>query len=47
MKTLGLGKPWSGGSMKGLGGGQKINLLKNELHQYKDDENKIVIFTDR
>lgn len=47
VKTLGAGLSWNGGSMKGLGGGQKINLLKEELKQYKDDKDKIVLFTDR
>lgn len=33
--------------MKSIGGGQKINLLKKEVVKYKDDPNKIIIFTDR
>ena len=28
VKVLGLGQEWTGGDMKGPGGGQKINLLK-------------------
>lgn len=29
------------------GGGYKINLLKDALAPYKDDENRLVMFTDR
>lgn len=48
-KTLGLNKSWKGGDMeKGMGGGYKINLLKEELSTW--DENKIrdtiILFTD-
>ena len=47
VKVLGLGQPWTGGDMKGPGGGQKINLLKEELKNgnYKDDD--VIMFTDR
>tara|TARA_B100001093_G_scaffold93118_1_gene85333 strand:+ start:7538 stop:9850 length:2313 start_codon:yes stop_codon:yes gene_type:complete len=48
-KVLGLSDIWTGGNMeKGAGGGQKINLLKNELitWNYKDLQNTIVLFTD-
>lgn len=44
--TLGLGKPWLGGDMKRLGGGYKINLLRNALKPYKADDERVVIFTD-
>jgi len=48
-KTLGLNKQWKGGDMeKGMGGGYKINLLKEELLTW--DINKlhstILLFTD-
>ncbi|CAD6240492.1 GSCOCG00008815001-RA-CDS [Cotesia congregata] len=43
---LGLDKPWKGGNMKSLGGGYKINLLKKALKKFKDDEKKIILFTD-
>lgn len=33
--------------MKSTGGGQKINLFKKEMEKYKDDREKIVLFTDR
>lgn len=42
---LGLEKEWEGGDMKnGIGGGQKVNLLKDYLKTL--DENKLIIFTD-
>lgn len=47
VKTLGLGKEWLGGDMSKAGGGYKITLLKEALKQYKGDENRIVLFTDR
>ncbi|MPC83153.1 Procollagen-lysine,2-oxoglutarate 5-dioxygenase 3 [Portunus trituberculatus] len=48
VKVLGLGVTWEGGNMENnMGGGHKINLLKSELYKYKDDENKIIMFTDR
>jgi len=47
-KILGLNSIWKGGDMaKGPGGGQKINLLKNELLSWSNEElNKIIMFTD-
>lgn len=43
-----MNQPWEGGNMVGgLGGGHKINLLKEELVKYKDDTNKVIMFTDR
>jgi GR25 family glycosyltransferase involved in LPS biosynthesis len=47
-KILGLNTCWNGGDMaKGPGGGQKVNLLKNELLTWSTEElNKIIIFTD-
>ncbi|XP_055605130.1 procollagen-lysine,2-oxoglutarate 5-dioxygenase [Uranotaenia lowii] len=44
--TLGLGKPWRGGDMKRLGGGYKINLVREALKPYKGDDDRIVLFTD-
>ena len=44
--TLGLGKPWLGGDMEGIGGGYKVNLLREALEPYKNDDKKIVLFTD-
>jgi len=44
-KILGLNKKWTGGNMlEGVGGGQKILLLKEYLDNM--NENKLVIFTD-
>lgn len=48
VKILGMGKPWTGGDVKRYaGGGQKVNLLRDALKQFKDDSEKIVLFTDR
>lgn len=44
--TLGLGKPWLGGNMKSVGGGYKINLLREALKPYRDDADRLVLFTD-
>ncbi|KAK0167505.1 hypothetical protein PV327_004895 [Microctonus hyperodae] len=46
VKVLGMGTPWLGGDMAHPGGGYKINLLKKALEEFKDDTNKIVLFTD-
>jgi hypothetical protein len=47
-KVYGLGTTWTGGNVKlHTGGGQKVNILKKELQKYKDDEDKIILFTDR
>ncbi|XP_076299960.1 procollagen lysyl hydroxylase isoform X1 [Lasioglossum baleicum] len=47
LNVLGMGETWKGGNMKAnIGGGYKINLLKKALEDYKDDEEKIMIFTD-
>lgn len=46
--VLGLGQKWLGGDdMKtSTGGGWKVNLLKEALEPYKEDREKIVLFTD-
>lgn len=44
--TLGMGKPWLGGDMTRLGGGYKVNLLRDALKPYKADDDRIVLFTD-
>ncbi|XP_012233365.2 procollagen-lysine,2-oxoglutarate 5-dioxygenase isoform X2 [Linepithema humile] len=46
LNVLGLGEPWRGGDMKTAGGGYKINLLKKALADYRNDANRIVLFTD-
>ncbi|KAK3866303.1 hypothetical protein Pcinc_028164 [Petrolisthes cinctipes] len=46
-KVLGMNQEWEGGDMTNdVGGGQKVNILKQELEKYKDDKNKVIIFTD-
>lgn len=45
VSNLGKGVEWRGGTMAGPGGGQKINLVKQALVDY-DDENSIVVFVD-
>ena len=48
LRVLGLGEAWLGGNVKtSAGGGYKVNLLKKALEDYKDDDQKIIIFTDR
>lgn len=43
-----MGMKWEGGDMDmGVGGGHKINLLKEELKQYSDRKDLIIMFTDR
>ncbi|KAJ8973614.1 hypothetical protein NQ317_003244 [Molorchus minor] len=46
--VLGFGQQWKGGDdiRRKPGGGWKINLLKEALVPYKDDKDKIVLFTD-
>jgi len=50
-KILGLGNKWNGGEaengvLKTFGGGQKINLLKEELKSWEKLNDHIVLFTD-
>lgn len=47
METLGLNKEWLGGDMKSFGGGYKINLLRDALEPYKNNDKKLILFTDR
>jgi len=48
LNVLGQDEPWKGGNVvKYPGGGYKINLFKKALKNYQNDENKIVLFTDR
>ena len=47
LRVLGLGEPWNGGNMNFAGGGYKVNLLKAALEEYKNDNEKIILFTDR
>lgn len=47
VETLGVNEKWLGGNMDSYGGGYKINLLRDALESYKDDNEKIILFTDR
>lgn len=42
-----MNEEWLGGNMNNDGGGYKINLLRNALEPYRDDTEKIILFTDR
>ena len=43
-----MDQEWKGGDIEnGPGGGFKINLLREALAQYKDDEDLVIMFTDR
>ncbi|XP_048505479.1 procollagen-lysine,2-oxoglutarate 5-dioxygenase isoform X1 [Athalia rosae] len=47
VQVLGLGEIWKGGDVQRFpGGAHKINLLKKKLEAYKDETEKIVLFTD-
>ncbi|XP_023245180.1 procollagen-lysine,2-oxoglutarate 5-dioxygenase 1-like [Copidosoma floridanum] len=47
LRVLGLGQAWRGGDVKRYaGGGQKVNLFREALEEYKDDADKVVLFTD-
>ena len=41
-----MGEEWKGGDMAHPGGGYKINLLKEELANHKDNKNLVIMFTD-
>ena len=42
-----MGQEWLGGDMNYVGGGQKVNFLKDELEVHKDKTDLIVMFVDR
>ncbi|XP_018024064.2 procollagen-lysine,2-oxoglutarate 5-dioxygenase 1-like, partial [Hyalella azteca] len=47
LQVLGMGQEWEGGVMaEGLGGGQKINLLREELKHHNHNPNLVVLFSD-
>lgn len=47
VQVFGLGETWDGGDVANtVGGGQKINLLKEGLKDYKDRDDLIIMFTD-
>ena len=41
-----MGEEWKGGDMTKPGGGFKVNLLKEELKNHRDDKGLVVMFTD-
>lgn len=49
LRVLGMGTPWLGGDhvKTSIGGGYKVNLLKKALEEYQNDDDRIIIFTDR
>jgi hypothetical protein len=47
LKMIKKNKFSKGNVKKHAGGGQKINILLTELEKYKNDQNKIIVFTDR
>uniref|UniRef100_A0A914QQ26 procollagen-lysine 5-dioxygenase n=1 Tax=Panagrolaimus davidi TaxID=227884 RepID=A0A914QQ26_9BILA len=46
LHVLGMGEKWQGGSMKGLGGGQKVRLLREHLIDEALPENTVILFVD-
>ena len=43
-----MNTPWTGGNVvTDPGGGQKVNLLRNELEKHKHKKNLVILFTDR
>ncbi len=43
-----MGEEWRGGDVtRYAGGGQKVLLLREELEKYKNDDDKILLFSDR
>ena len=43
-----MGKTWQGGDIQNtVGGGQKVNLLREAMAPYKDLKNRLVMFVDR
>ena len=47
-QVVGMHQQWNGGDLvRKPGGGQKINLLKEALKEYKDQKDLVIMFTDR
>ncbi|CAB0034687.1 unnamed protein product [Trichogramma brassicae] len=47
VRVLGMGQAWRGGDVQRYtGGGHKVNLLKEALEPYKDDLDRVILFTD-
>lgn len=48
VKVLGYGENWLGGDVAHFpGGGQKVNLLKEALEPFAEDNENLVLFLDR
>lgn len=47
IRVLGLGEEWKGGDMTSLGGGYKINLMKDGLKDIANKDDLLILFTDR
>lgn len=48
MQTVGAGTDWTGGDIEvAPGGGQKVNLLRRAVEEYKDREDLAILVTDR
>jgi len=46
--VIGLDGKWEGGDIARYpGGGQKVNLLRDAIEQYKDDPKQVILFVDR
>ena len=47
-QVVGMGEQWRGGDVvRYPGGGQKVNLLRPVLEQWKNQRSTIVMFVDR
>jgi len=46
LKVFGMGVEWRGGTMDTVGGGHKVNLLKDGLKPYQFKENLLIMFVD-
>ena len=48
VQVVGMGREWRGGDVVRLpGGGQKVNLLKPVVEEWKEREDLVVMFVDR
>ncbi|GAB1603685.1 multifunctional procollagen lysine hydroxylase and glycosyltransferase LH3-like [Argonauta hians] len=46
LSVAGMGLEWEGGDMQSVGGGHKINILKDALKPHADKTDLIILFTD-
>ena len=48
LQVLGMNQEWKGGDIMNYpGGGHKVNLFKEGLKKYKDEEDTVILFSDR